>query len=316
MPNSQPELSVVTGAFSYTGKYITQRLLEQGQRVRTLTGRTHYPHPFGDRVSVAPYSFNSFPDLVRSLEGAATLYNTYWVRFPYGDITFEQAVENSNSLIRAAQRAGVRRIVHISITSAAANSPLPYFRGKGLVEEAVRRSGMSYAILRPTVLFGHEDILINNIAWFLRRFPVFAVFGSGSYRIQPVHVEDLADLAVRAGQQAENLTMDAVGPETYTFTELIRLIARTVHSRAVIIHLEPRLAYALASLMGRLVDDVVLTWDEVQGLMAGLLVSDAPPTAPTRLSVWLRENADRLGTRYASELARHYRRVKGTARPL
>ena len=307
MANQAPETNVVTGALSYTGKHITQRLLALGKQVMTLTGHPRRPNPFGRRVSVATYAFDDPSKLVGSLEGATTLYNTYWVRFPYGGMTFEKAVENSIALIRAAEEAGLRRIVQISITHASEGSPFPYFRGKGLVDKAIQNSKLSYAILRPTVLFGHDDILINNIAWFLRRFPVFGIFGSGKYLVQPVHVEDLAELAVQAGHREDNLIMDVAGPETYTFEDLVRVVARSVRSKARIIHLRPRLAFLLIKLLGYLLHDVVLTWEEVQGLMANLLASDGPPTAPTHFSQWLDEHAGKIGKRYASELARHYR---------
>jgi NADH dehydrogenase len=300
------ELNVVTGAFGYTGKYIARRLLAQGRQVRTLTAHPERPDPFGGQVSAAPLNFDRPAELARGLQGATTLYNTYWIRFAYGGLTFEQAVENSRRLIHAAQEAGVRRIVHVSITHASSESPLPYFRGKGLVEEAIRQSGLSYAMVRPTVIFGTEDILINNIAWLLRRFPVFAVPGSGEYRLQPVFVEDMAAIAVEAGQQAENLVLDAVGPDVYTFDELVRLIAARVGSRARLVHVPPGPALWLSRLVGGLVNDVVLTPDEIQGLMASLLVSERPPTGQTRLSDWLAAHAGQVGTRYASELQRHY----------
>src|SRR3989442_7966074 len=195
------EFSVVTGAFSYTGKYIAQRLLALGQPVKTLTRRP--PVDPEKRLSVGPLDFADRDGLASGLRGATTLYNTYWVRFPRGRVTFEQAVANSERLIEAAVAAGVRRIVHISVTNAEASSSLPYFRGKGLVEEAIKRSGLSYAILRPTLIFGQEVILLNNIAWFLRRVPVFGIPGNGSYRVQPVFVEDVADLAVFAASRSE-----------------------------------------------------------------------------------------------------------------
>lgn len=302
-----PELNVVTGAFGYTGKYIARRLLAMGKRVRTLTGHPNRPNPFGERLDVAPFNFDHPSALIESLRGATTLYNTYWVRFSYGENTFERAVENTRTLIRAAEEAGVRRIVHVSITNASPESHLPYFRGKGLLEQAIIRSGLSYAIIRPTVIFGDEDILINNIAWLLRRFPVFAVLGSGDYRLQPVFVEDMAEITVGAGQKDENMILDAVGPEVYTFDELVRLIAKTIHSRARIVHLPPDLALFLSKLVGYIVNDVVLTRDEVEGLMANLLVSEGPPTGHTHLSDWLAENGDSVGARYASELNKHYR---------
>jgi NADH dehydrogenase len=297
---------VVTGAFGYTGQYITRRLLARGRAVKTLTGHPERSNPFGASVSVAPFNFTRPDALVDSLRGAATLYNTYWVRFRHGGTTFDQAVENTQTLIRAAAQAGVRRIVHISITNPSANSRLPYFRGKGLLEDFIVRSTLSYAIVRPSVVFGGADILINNIAWLLRRFPVFAVPGAGDYRLQPVFVEDLAQIAVEAGDRSENVVTDAVGPEVFRYDELVRRIAQAIHSRARIVHVPPYAVWLVARAVGSLVRDVVLTREELAGLMANLLVSDQPPTGRTRFSAWLAQNADQLGQRYASELRRHY----------
>ena len=301
------ELNVVTGAFGFTGKYIARRLLSMGKRVKTLTAHPSRPNPFGDQVSVAPFNFDKPVEREKSLRGAATLYNTYWVRFSHRHVTFDKAIKNTKSLITAAEDAGIRRIVHVSITNASEESSLPYFRGKGLLENAVIHSSLSYAIIRPAVIFGAEDILINNIAWSLRRFPVFAVFSSGEYRLQPVFVEDVAEIAVTAGHHDEDIIVDAVGPEIYTFDELVQLIASKFESKAKIIHLRPGLALFLSRLVGYMVNDVVVTRDEVRGLMSNLLVSESPPTGRTRLSDWLGYNAASVGARYASELDRHYR---------
>ena len=301
------ELDIVTGAFSYTGKYITRKLLSIGKRVRTLTGHPNRPNPFGNRVSAAPFNFDNPAELTTTLQGAATLYNTYWIRFPYGHVTYDKAVAHTKILINAAKEAGIRRIVHISITNASEGSPFPYFRGKGILEKAVIHSNLSYAIIRPTVIFGYEDILINNIAWFLTKFPVFAIPGDGDYRLQPVFVEDVAGIAVNAGHFNDNMIIDAVGPEIFKYEELIRLIADRVKSKARIIHVRPGLALFLSKFIGYMVNDKVLTRDEVEGLMSNLLVSGNPPTGKTLLSDWLTQNAGIVGTCYASELARHYR---------
>ena len=306
MSRSSP--SVVTGAFGYSGKYIARRLLEQGGIVKTLTRTPASRSPFGDRVEALPLDFGDYDRLVESLRGAATLYNTYWIRFARGAVTYEVAVQNSRTLIGAAVEAGVRRIVHISITNPSEDSPLPYFRGKALVEKAIQEPGLSYAILRPTVLFSPEDVLINNIAWFLRRFPAFPIAGSGDYPIQPVFVGDLAQLAVNAATGSEDVVLDAVGPETFTFEEMVRLIARRVGSRARLIHVRPSVALLAARMAGWLVRDVVLTRDEIDGLLAGHLMSADPPTASTRFTDWLEAEGSTLGRRYASELDRHYRR--------
>lgn len=301
-------MNVVTGAFSYTGQYITRRLLSMGEEVKTLTRRPDRESPFGNQVAAFPFNFDRSGDLIESLRGATTFHNTYWIRFPYGEATFEKAVENTKALIEAAKEAGVQRFVHISVTNASENSSLPYFRGKGLVEKAIIQSGLAYAIIRPTVMFGGAGgILMNNIAWLLRRFPLFAIPGSGEYQLQPVFVEDVAQIAVNAAHKDENMIIDAVGPEIYTFAELVRLIANKIHSKARIVHLKPGQAFLLSKLVGYMVRDVLLTRNELKGLMASLLLSGEPPTGETRLSDWLEQNADTVGARYyPSGVKRHY----------
>lgn len=303
-------VSVVTGAFGYSGRYIARRLLEAGHELRTLTGSPKRAHPFGDRITVHPFSFDDPPRLAGALEGADVLYNTYWVRFNHKLFSHADAVGNTLRLFEAAKQAGVRRVVHVSITNASLDSPLEYFRSKARLEEALVGSGLSYAILRPAVLFGHEDVLINNIAWMLRRIPVFGVFGDGRYRLQPIHVEDLAALAVRHGAAENDVTIDAIGPETYTFRELVRQIASAIGKRRPIISVPPSVGLLIGRVIGRAMGDVTITRQEIDGLMADLLYTTSPPTGSTRLSDWAREHAETLGVRYAGELARRIDREK------
>ncbi len=298
------EFDVVTGAFGYTGGYIARALIAGGRRVRTLTNHARADNALARQLEIAPFNFDRPVDLARSLEGSATLFNTYWIRFPYRGVDFVQAVRNLRQLIDAAKRAGVRKFVHVSITNANRASPLPYFAGKGEIEEYLTNSGIAYAIVRPTVIFGAEEILLHNIGWLLRRIPLFAIPGDGTYRVRPVFVEDLAKLAIEASRSTDNQAIDAVGPETFTFNEIVAAIASAVGSRALITHLPPAAVLACAWMVGCATGDVTLTRDEVRGLMADLLVSSGPPTAPTRFSEWLQRNAEFFGTRYASEIAR------------
>lgn len=296
----------VTGAFSYSGKYITRRLLARGEDVITLTNHPNRPDPFNGKVRAFPMNFANASELTSSLRGVETLVNTYWVRFDKGANTQPAAVENTRRLVDAAVAAGVKRIVHISITNPSADSHLPYFWGKAANEKAVTDSGMSYAILRPTVLFGKEDILINNIAWLLRRFPFFALPGDGSYRLQPVFVDDLAALAADAVYETGNSIRDAVGQDIFTFREMVELIGAKVGARRPLLKVHPRLALTAAQFLSIFVRDVMLTPEEVDGLMAGLLVSKDPPLCKTKLGDWLDENKKTVGTKYASELQRHF----------
>jgi uncharacterized protein YbjT (DUF2867 family) len=299
-----PPLHAVTGAFGYSGRYIAARLLASGRRVITLTNSNSLANPFGDQVRPYPLSFNDPPRLARSLAGVEVLYNTYWVRFNDRAFTHKQAVENTRILITAARQAGVKRIVHISITNPAEDSPLEYFSGKACLEKALRESGLAYCILRPTVLCGKEDILINNIAWALRRFPCFAVFGDGSYHLQPIYVDDLAELAVAEGQSLENRVVNAIGPETFTYRELVERIARAIGVRRPLLQVSPTVGYLLSRCIGWCVRDTFLTREEIRGLMDGLLCVNATPAGSTPLTHWLKLNAPCLGRRYASELAR------------
>lgn len=296
----------VTGAFGYSGSHIARLLLARGERVRSLTGHPHRPDPFAGAVEVTPFRFEEPAEMRAALQDVRVLYNTYWVRFDHGAATFARAVENSRALFRAAADAGVERVVHVSITNPSPDSPLPYFRGKAQVEAALRETCRSYAVLRPAVFFGGRDVLVNNIAWLLRRLPVFGIV-RGAYGVQPVHVEDLARLAVEQGASRMDVVLDAVGPEALGFDELVGLVRTAVGSRAAVVPVPRWLLSAAARVVGAVVGDVVLTPHEIDGLTRNLLVSSGAPTASTRFSGWLADNATRLGAEWASELHRHYR---------
>ena len=305
MPDN--ELHVVTGAFGYTGKYIAKQLLGEGRRVRTLTNTRPAEDPFGGAVEARPLAFDRPEELRESLSGATVLYNTYWVRFNHRRFSHAAAVENTRRLFAAAKAAGVERIVHVSITNPSVDSPFEYFRGKAELEKELAQLGVSRAILRPAVFFGKEDILINNICWVLRTFPLYGLFGDGDYGIQPIHVEDFAQLAVEAGKGRENMTMDTVGPEFFLFRDLVTALGEIIGCRRPLVSLPPWLGLLAGKVMGVMTRDVVITWEEIGGLMAGLLAVDSPAAGKTRLTDWARRHQDTLGVKYASELARRQR---------
>ncbi len=301
---NENQIHAVTGAFGYSGRYIATRLLEQGRTVITLTNSVDRTNPFGGRIRAVPLSFGEPDKLAAALAGVDVLYNTYWVRFNHGMFTHGEAVENTLVLFESARRAGVRRVVHVSITNPSEDSPLEYFAGKARLERALQESGLSHAILRPTVLFGREDILINNIAWALRRFPFFAVFGDGSYRLQPIHVDDLAELAVAEGMGRENVVINAIGPETFTYRELVKAVGGAIGRPRTLVNVSPGVGCLLGKLVGWIKHDMFITREEIRGLMSELLYVSTPPTGKTALTVWMKKNAPTLGLQYASELDR------------
>jgi NADH dehydrogenase len=300
-------LDVVTGAFSYSGRAIARALMDAGRRVRTLTGHPERA-PRDTLIELRALDFDDPLGLVESLRGATTLYNTYWVRFAHGETDHDRAVSNSRTLFAAARRAGVQRIVHISITHAQVDSPFAYFRGKALVERDLFESGVPYAVLRPAILFSGDGVLLNNIAWLLRRLPVFAVGGDGRYRIRAVHVDDLARLCLEQGAARSDVVIDAVGPERPTFLELVTSIRAAVGSRARIVRVPGAAVPALSRLLGLALRDVLLTGDEFRAMAAGLADVEGPATGNTKMSEWLAEHGPTLGLTYFNELDLHFRR--------
>jgi uncharacterized protein YbjT (DUF2867 family) len=297
---------LVTGAYGFTGSRIAERLLDAGRSVRTISRRRSPDHPLKDRVEQLPYDFGDAA-LAEGLRGVDTVYVTYWMRFPRGAASWAQTIDNVGGLARAAAKAGVRRFVYLSVANAAPDAPTPYFRAKAAAEDAVTAADVSHAIVRPTLLYGEDDILINNMAWTLRRLPLFGVPGNGRYRVNPVYVGDLIDLCIDLAHDDANRSVDASGPETFAFDELVRLVGRAVGHQRRLLHLPPALVLATTSVIGLAVRDVVLTRDEIRELSASLLTSNEPSTCPTRFSDWIVSNGQQVGRRYASELARNFR---------
>ncbi len=298
-------IDVVTGAFSYSGSAIAAALLGSGRQVRTLTGHPNRADE-SSPIEIRPLDFDDRFGLVESLRGTTTLYNTYWVRFARKQIDHDRAVANSRSLFAAAAEAGVERIVHVSITNPSLDSPFPYFKGKALVERALEESGVSFAVLRPAILFGGNGVLINNIAWLLRHLPVFAVGGTGEYRIRGIHIDDLAQLCLSKAHEEHNSITDAVGPERPTFYELVHQIRDVVNSHSRILRVPGATVPALSMLLGLVLHDVLLTKDEYRAMADGLADTSGPATGPTLLSEWLSAHSDDLGQKYANEIKRHF----------
>ncbi len=301
---STNEIHAVTGAFGYSGRHIAGRLLEERRDVITLTSSSPDNGGLSSRITNRPLGFNRPEQLTESLRGAKVLYNTYWVRFNHRRFDHDSAVANSRILFTAAHSAGVERVIHISITNPTLDSPLSYFRGKAQVEQSLIESGLSYAILRPAVLFGEQDILVNNIAWALRHLPVFGFFGDGSYRLCPIHVGDLASAAVRLGKTRDDVIVDAIGPQTFTYRELVEAIAGIVGVSRPLVGVPNRLGWIAGKILGALHGDVMITMDEIRGLTSGLLHVGSEPIGTTALTDWLKAHQDAVGTRYANEMAR------------
>ncbi len=297
----------VTGAFGFTGRVLATQLLDAGHSVVTLTRRSGTGDPLARRLVIHPFDTDRAAELAAALAGVDTLFNTYWLRFPRDGQTFEGAVARSAVLLAAAREAGVRRVVHVSVVNAAAEAETPYVRAKAALESVVRSSGLEWVIVRPTLTYGPGDILINNLAWALRRLPIYGLPGRGRYTVQPVHVDDVARICGEAAAGEPGRVIDAAGPETLAYRDLVGIVRSAIKSRCVVVPMPHLAVLAAARVLGLLVRDVVLTADEIRELTSSLLTSHEPPRGTIRLSDWVPANADALGRRWSSELARNYR---------
>lgn len=303
---AKKRLAAVTGAFSYSGSYIARALMNEGWEVKTLTRRPERAHVLQEKVRAKNLDFSKPAEISKNLQGVDTLVNTYWVRFNHPGSTFDQAIENTFTMLQAAKKANVRRFIHLSVSNPDINSKLPYYRGKAKVEKLVKDSGLSYSILQPTLIFGKEELLVNNIVWLLRHLPLFIIPGKGDYRLQPIHVEDLAKLAAKAASSDENRVTPAAGPDVLSFTELIHFLAQAVGSRAHILHAQPQTALRLAKVLSVVLRDVLLTQEELSGLMEEHLFVGDNVVGATGFREWVKENVELLGMHYRNELRRHH----------
>lgn len=314
MTDKKNTIHTITGALGFTGKYIAGQLIEKGCTVQTLTNSPERPNPFGNKLNILPLDFDNLENLTNSLRGTDVFYITYWVRFAYKskDLTFlySQGEENTKKLFDAAKNAGVSKIVYISISNPDEELPYEYFYRKARIEKHLMASGIPYAILRPCVLFGDEDILFNNIAWAIRKFPLFPVFKAKECKIQPVFVNDLATLSIECGQKKENILTDACGPEIFHYKDIVKTICKILNKKRLVFTLPRSWIYNAGKIISTITGDQILTRDEMNALCDGLMYSRNPPLAKTRFTIWLTENKKTFGIRYANETKRRrYRKM-------
>lgn len=298
---------VVAGGTGFTGTYVVRNLLSNGEnKISVLSSHPRRSHEFAQGIEVNPYNFGQYDEMVKNFRDADCFINTYWVRLNFRNSSFREAVRNSQKLVDACKESGVKRIVHISVANPSHDYAYEYYRGKMEVEDYIRKSGISYAILRPTLLFGDEEILVNNITWLIRKYGFFFIFGDGKYKVTPVFVNDVAREVVRQSQLEENVTEDVVGPESYAFEEIVKLIARETGNKLRIYHLSTFFMSPVCGLLSLLRHDTVVTPEELRVVIDNKLYSGSEPLGMTKFSTWVKENSEKFGKEYHSEVERHF----------
>jgi len=310
--------AAITGANSYTGRYISKILLastDTNFKIRNLTNSPNRKHDLGEKAfETMPLAYHDTSQMAKILEGTDVLFNTYWVRYnDYKGITREQSIQNSKNIVDAAKMAGVKKIVYSSHTQTSLDSPLQYIRGKAEVEQYIRESGLEYGFVKPCCIFGDtpdESIVINNISYFMRTFPVFPVSGdASSYHLQPVHVRDLAELMVDCATDPAKTSheVDAVGHK-FTVNELLTTIKDTLGLRRLIVnHVPIDVCYYGTKPIDLIFNDKFIERDDLLLMSSGITCSLEPPTGKRKLTDFLEKYKDTIGRRYISSNARYYK---------
>jgi uncharacterized protein YbjT (DUF2867 family) len=296
----------LTGAFSYTGRYIGQELLRRKISFQSLT---NHPRPSvfpSASIPVAPLQFQDAPSLIATLRKSTILVNTYWIRYPAKGISHETAVQNIEFLVQCAKQAGIHKIIHISVSNPSKDSQLSYYKGKAEAEEIIQQSGIPFTILRPTLVFGKEDVLLHNIAWLLRYFPFFVFPSPSTCFIQPIFAEEVGCFAVESIHSYPNQTMDLAGPEVVSMKEMVQKIGRATGYTRPIYSTSLGITMAAVRILNTILHDRIITEEEILGLQNNLLVSSQPPLGKISFSDWLVQEGSSLCSHYINDYKRFF----------
>jgi uncharacterized protein YbjT (DUF2867 family) len=236
---------LVAGGSGFIGAAVVRKLVSQGKEVAVMTA-----HPNRSRARIEAMGARVVtgdvldpPSLDRSVEGAeavvqALTFPTFPVEKPRKRYTFEEFDHLGTArLVTAAARAGASRYVYSSGSGAAADSPKVWYRAKWFGEEAIRASGISHAIIRPSWVYGPEDPALNKFVAFHRWLPFVPVIGDGSQRLQPVFVEDVANaMAQAAGPAGPTGTFEIGGPDALTMNEVLRTMMEVLGKAKPLVH--------------------------------------------------------------------------------
>ena len=252
----------IAGGSGFIGRAIARRLASTGEiKVRVLTRN---PDTARARLELPGVEFvrgdvGNPATLKDALAGASAIvdavqFDGYPIENPRRGFTFERIdYGGAAALIAAARQAGVAQFIYVSGAAADENSTHPGFRAKGRAERAIRESGLSYTIFRPSLVYGREDKVVNGLARAIRFAPVMGVPGTGRQNVQPVLVDDLAAcVALAVSGRGRNQTYDIGGPDLMTFDEMMKVIMDASGHRRLLFHIPEAVMRAVGGVLEKL----------------------------------------------------------------
>lgn len=274
----------VFGGSGFLGRYIVQRLAQQGARVRVATRdpeAARFLQPLGvvGQIMAVQANLRHEPSVRRAVEGAEAVVNCVGVLFERGRQGFGALhVNGARRVASAAAEAGAARLLHVSALGADLESPSLYARSKAAGEAAVQDAFPGAVILRPSVVFGPEDEFLNRFASLARFAPALPLIGGGETRFQPVYVGDVAEAAAKLlGDEEASGVWELGGPRVYTFKELMQFVLRETGRRRLLLPLPFGLAKFQAAFL-QFLPNPPLTPDQVELLRRDNVVSEGART--------------------------------------
>jgi NADH dehydrogenase len=236
---------VVTGGTGFIGSEVVNLLLENpGDRVAVTTRDPGQDDPWNGRVERIQAFAGDPTSLGKAFARADVVVHA--IQFPNhpvedpsrGRTYMEVDGKGTQVAARVAKSMGVRRFVYLSGAGAGQGRPQPWFQAKDMAETAIRESGMEYALLRPSWIYGRGDRSMNRFVTFCRYFPVVPVIGDGRTPVYPIYVKDVARCAVEVvrREDARDKALELGGPERLTMDEIIRTVQKVLSKRRPLLH--------------------------------------------------------------------------------
>jgi len=240
---------VVAGGTGFIGREVVRQLLEQGRDEVIVTTRDPERDLWGGRVRLVQAFAGDAVSLGRAFMGADVVvhsiqFRNHPVEDPSHGWTYLEVDGRGTTVAAAtAKKLGVRRFVYLSGAGAGQGRPQPWYRAKDQAEAAIRATGMEFAFLRPSWVYGPGDRSMSRFVFFCRRLPLVPVIGDGQSPVWPLHVADLARAVVECVSREElaGRALEVGGPQRLTMDEVVRTISRVLGKRRLILHQPVRL---------------------------------------------------------------------------